>query len=140
MKSPDGPYEFVDKPNYQAAPEWAHWWAYDYKCCSNWWPEAPPSAHRILESMRREAEALQAYPSILEPEKMIKTPLVPALKRKTKDVMESGGTFDEALDSVREEVDKVYSRNRTNETFPDPPKREVKRGWALSAPCWKDVT
>ena len=131
MKTDHG-YEDVIMPNYPAHPDWVYWWAHDYKCCTHWWPEAPPSAHRILESMRREADIVHAYPPILEAEKMVKTE--PAFKRKHDYVLETGGTNEEALDSVKEEVDKIYSRNRTNETFPEPPKRRGSEGLGYVSP------
>ena len=48
--------------------------------------------------------------------------------------MDSGGSMSQALDSVKEEVDKVYSRNRTNETFPDPPKKRGQEGLGFVSP------
>ena len=79
--------------------------------------------------MRREAESFRYYLAILEPENILTFQgLLPSFKRQADEIMEDGGTYDDALDSIRKEVEKVYALNRTNETFPDPPKRRGTEG------------
>ena len=66
---------------------------------------------------------------------MVKTE--PTHKKLADSLMESGRSEASALDSVRAEVEKVYSRNRTNELFPAPPRRRGSVGLGYENPVLK---